>query len=215
MQEKLRKTEYLREDILRLIEEQEEWKKQQKRIETEENEKIAHHIAEQDARSKQLNEMEYEKRLAIREQQERMCSELDEIERQKLEREELLIDIKCKEFHEKQLALDRKKLEDRIRQRLRTRLELEEQLKDIEMRRLQRKDEEERFRIEQLRLLAEQDRLEILTKEKQRIKKQEHHRLVREMLIAREDARNAEIFDIERENNELIALEKRRLVFNR
>lgn len=112
------------------------------------------------------------------------------------------------------MVIDRKKLEDGIRQRLKTRLELEEQLKDIGMRKLQRKEEDERFRIEQLKLLAEQDRLEILTKEKQRVKKLEHQRLVREMLTAREDARNAEIFDLVKEHNASMALEKRRFVFN-
>lgn len=112
------------------------------------------------------------------------------------------------------MVIDRKKLEDGIRQRLKTRLELEEQLKDIGMRKLQRKEEDERFRIEQLKLLAEQDRLEILTKEKQRVKKLEHQRLVREMLTAREDARNAEIFDLVKEHNASMALEKRRFVLN-
>lgn len=129
-----------------------------------------------------------------------------------MEREELLIDLKCKEVHEKQLQLDRKQLEDRIRQRLKTKLELEEQLNEIELRRLQRKEEEDVFRSEQLRLLAEKDRLDVLTKEKQRIKKQEHYRIVREMLTARENARNAEIFEIVKEHSELIALEKRRFV---
>lgn len=129
-----------------------------------------------------------------------------------MEREELLIDLKCKEVHENQLVLDRKQLEDRIRQRLKTKLELENQLKEIQMERLQRKEEDEQFRTVQLKLLAEQDRLEILTKEKQRAKKLEHYRLVREMLDAREVARNAQIFDLVREHNELIVLEKRRFV---
>lgn len=117
-------------------------------------------------------------------------------------------------MHEKQLILDRKELEDRIRQRLKTKLELENQLTEIEMRRFQRKQEDEQFRLEQLRLLAEQDRLEMLTKEKQRIKRQEHYRCVRELLTARENARHAEVFDLVREQNELMALEKRRLVYH-
>lgn len=131
-----------------------------------------------------------------------------------MEREELLIELKCKELHEKQLVLDRKQLEDRIRQRLKTKLELEHQLKDIEIKRLQQQEKEDQFRIEQLKMLAEQDRLEMLTKEKQRIKKQEHHRLVREMLTAREDARNVEIFELLQEHSELMALERRRLISN-
>lgn len=131
-----------------------------------------------------------------------------------MEREELLIELKCKELHEKQLVLDRKQLEDRIRQRLKTKLELEHQLKDIEIKRLQQKEREDQFRIEQLKMLAEQDRLELLTKEKQRIKKQEHHRLVREMLTAREDARNVEIFELLQEHSELMALERRRFLSN-
>lgn len=80
------------------------------------------------------------------------------------------------------------------------------------MRRLQRKQDDEQFRIRQLQLFAEQDRLDMLTKEKQQIKKQEHYRRVREILTAREDARHAEVFDLVREQNELIALEKRRFV---
>lgn len=127
-----------------------------------------------------------------------------------MERESLLIDLKCKEVHEKQLLRDRKELEARIRQELKAKLELENQLSEIEMRRLQSKQEEERFRLEQLQLLAEQDRLETLTKEKQRIKKQEHYRRVREILTTREHARNAEVFDLVREQNELLALERRR-----
>lgn len=80
MQERLRKTECLREDIVRLIEEQAEWKTQQKLIEMHENEKITQYIQEQEERSERFKEMEYEKRLAICEQQEKMCQELDEIE---------------------------------------------------------------------------------------------------------------------------------------
>lgn len=133
-----------------------------------------------------------------------------------MEREELLIELKCKELHEKQLILDRKQLEDRIRQRLKTKLELENQLKDIEMKRLEKKEEDERFRVDQLNLLAEKDRLEMLTKERQRVRKQEHHRVVREMLTAREEARNAEIIALVQDHNELMALERRRFqpIFN-
>lgn len=129
-----------------------------------------------------------------------------------MEREQLLIELKCKEVHEKQLMLDRKQLEDQIRKRLKTKLELQTQLKEIEMRRLQRKQEEEQFRDEQLNLLAEQDRLEMLTKERQRVKKQEHYRRVREMLTAREESRSSQIFDLIQEHNELMALERRRYV---
>lgn len=127
-----------------------------------------------------------------------------------MEREALLIDLKCKEVHEKQLLRDRKELEARIRQQMKAKSELENQLTEIEMRRLQSKQDDEQFRLDQLRLLAEKDQLEILTKEKQRIKKQEHHRRVREILTAREDARHAEVFDLMREQSELMALEKRR-----
>lgn len=80
MQERLRKTECLRDDIVRLIEEQEEWKKQQKLIEMQENENITKYIHEREERSKRFKEMEYEKRLAISEQQEKMCDELDQME---------------------------------------------------------------------------------------------------------------------------------------
>lgn len=131
-----------------------------------------------------------------------------------MDREQLLIELKCKELHEKQLIMDRKRLEDRIRQRLKAKMELQTQLKEIEMRRLQRQQEEDQFRTKQLEMLAEQDRLELLTKERKRVKKQEHYKLVREMLTAREAARNAEIFDLIQQHNDLLALEKRRWVLN-
>lgn len=80
IQEKLRKTQCLREDTMRLIEEQDEWKRQQQRIEAEENEKITQYIIEQENRSKQVKDVEQKKRLAIIEQQEKMCTELERIE---------------------------------------------------------------------------------------------------------------------------------------
>lgn len=80
IQEKIRQTECLREDILRLIEEQEEWKKIQKRISDEENEKIARYIADQDERAKQLKKIDREKMLIQQERQQEMCSKLNEIE---------------------------------------------------------------------------------------------------------------------------------------
>lgn len=80
MQERLRKTECLRDDIVRLIDEQEEWKKQQKRIEEQENEKITQYIQQQHEHSERFKQIEYEKRVAISEQQEKMCAMLDAIE---------------------------------------------------------------------------------------------------------------------------------------
>lgn len=65
---------------MRLIEEQDEWKRQQQRIEAEENEKITQYIIEQENRSKQVKDVEQKKRLAIIEQQEKMCTELERIE---------------------------------------------------------------------------------------------------------------------------------------
>lgn len=70
----------MREDTIRLIQEQEEWKRQQCRIEAEENEKISLYIIEHEDRSKIVKEVEQKKRLAIIEQQEKMCTELEEIE---------------------------------------------------------------------------------------------------------------------------------------
>lgn len=79
-QEKLRKTQCLRDDIVQLIQEQEQWKKQQERIAAEENEKITEYIIEQEKRAKQLKKDDQNKLLAKIEQQEKMCSELDAIE---------------------------------------------------------------------------------------------------------------------------------------
>lgn len=65
---------------MRLIKEQEEWKEQQKRIAAEENEKISKYMADREERAKRMEEVDQKKMLAKFEQQEKMCSELDELE---------------------------------------------------------------------------------------------------------------------------------------
>lgn len=80
IQEKIRKTEYLRDDIMRLIKEQEEWRENQKRIAAEENEKISRYIADREAHAKRMEEVDREKMLAKLDQQEKMCSELENME---------------------------------------------------------------------------------------------------------------------------------------
>lgn len=107
---------------------------------------------------------------------------------------------------------DRKQLEESIRKSLHHKLQLEDQIRDLEVRRRQHEKEDEEFRIQQLQLLAEQDRIEQLTAEKKRLKKQEHRRAVREMIEERETARNAEIFELVQQHNDYLAIEKRRLV---
>lgn len=130
--------------------------------------------------------------------------------REKMEHEELLIELKAHELEEKQIFLDRAKLEEEIRQRLNVKLGLEEQMHGIELRRMQRANEEEEFRLEQKRLLAEQDRLDLLTREAQRNKKLEHQQQMRALLEKRETSRKAQIAQLIREHDELMALEKRR-----
>lgn len=130
--------------------------------------------------------------------------------REKMEHEELLIELKAHELEEKQIFLDRAKLEEEIRRRLNVKLGLEEQMHGIELRRMQRANEEEEFRLEQKRLLAEQDRLDLLTREAQRNKKLEHQQQMRALLEKRETSRKAQIAQLIREHDELMALEKRR-----
>lgn len=210
MQERLQKAECLKSDIIRLIDEQRLWKMEQERLAAEENEKITKYIEEQNERFDQMKRFEKEKLLATMDMQDKLCAKLNKIEKEKLERQELLIEIKSKEIQEKQVILDRQQLAEKIRQRIRTKFELEKQIQDLEMRRMQRKDEEEKCRLGQLNLLAEQDRLEMLTKERQRVKRHEHQRIVRELLADRERARSAEVVELIQEQNEIIAMEKRR-----
>lgn len=80
MEEKLKKSKCLREDIKRLVEEQKAWKIEQERIAVEENKKIAEYIAAQDERTNEMKEIERQKLMAKLEQQEKMCSALVEIE---------------------------------------------------------------------------------------------------------------------------------------
>lgn len=79
MQEKMRKSECIRLDFMQLIEEQNEWKKLQEKIVAEENAKIEQYIAEQDERAKQTKETGHEILLAKVQQQEQLCSSLEEM----------------------------------------------------------------------------------------------------------------------------------------
>lgn len=133
-----------------------------------------------------------------------------DLQRKKLEREEVLIELKSKELRDKQISMDRQQLEESIRRQLQNKLHLEEQIRDLEIRQRQREEEEAEFRRHQLQLLAEQDRIELMTIERKRIKKQEHHRAVREMMSEREAARNAEIVDLVQQHKDSLALERRR-----
>lgn len=65
---------------MRLIKEQEEWKEQQKRITAEENEKICQYMADREERARRMEEIDRKKMLVKLEQQERMCSELNDLE---------------------------------------------------------------------------------------------------------------------------------------
>lgn len=80
MQEKLIKSQCLKEDIKRLMLEQEIWKKEQERVAAEENRKISEFIAAQDEREHRMKQIEQQKLQIISEQQEKMCSTLNEIE---------------------------------------------------------------------------------------------------------------------------------------
>lgn len=80
MQEKLRRSESLRNDLMRLIKEQELWKGQQERIAAEENEKMRKYIAEREQRIDHDKEQERKKLLAKLEQQDKMVSALNDIE---------------------------------------------------------------------------------------------------------------------------------------
>lgn len=121
-----------------------------------------------------------------------------------------MIDLKCKEIQEKQDMLDRVELENRIRRRIITKMHLETQRRDNQLRKLQQEDDDKIFREEQLRLLAERDRLELLSNERQRAKRIEHQRAVRQLMADREAQRYSEVFEIIQEHQDHLAQEKRR-----
>lgn len=130
-----------------------------------------------------------------------------------MERQELLVDLQCEELRDKQRIRDRAELEQKIRSNLLARMQLDEQMYDIELRKLQQQDDDKQYRLEQLRILADNDQLELLSNEKKRLKKLEHHRSVRQMLEEREAKRNLEIFDMMKEHENCIEQERRRFVF--
>lgn len=123
-----------------------------------------------------------------------------------------MIDLKCKEIQDKQDALDRVELENRIRRRIITRMHLETQTNDNALRKLQQENDDRIFRDEQMRMLAEQDRLELLSNERQRLKRIEHQRTVRQLIADREAQRCSDVFKVIQEHQDYLALEKRRFV---
>lgn len=123
-----------------------------------------------------------------------------------------MIDLKCKEMQDKQDVLDRVELENRIRRRIITRMHLETQTQDNNLRKLQQENDDRIFREEQMRLLAEQDRLELLSNERQRLKRIEHQRTVRQLIADREAQRCSEVFRVIQEHQDYLAQEKRRFV---
>lgn len=122
-----------------------------------------------------------------------------------------MIVLKCKEIQDKQEILDRVELENRIRRRMITKMHLESQRQDNQLRKLQQEEDDRVFREKQMRLLAERDRLELLSNERQRLKKIEHQRAVRQLMADREARRSTEVFKMIQEHQGYLAQEKRRL----
>lgn len=121
-----------------------------------------------------------------------------------------MIDLKCKEIQDRQDVLDRVELENRIRRRIVTKMYLETQKHDNQLRKLQQDDDDRLFREEQMRLLAERDRLNLLSNERQRLKRIEHQRAVRQLIADREAQRHSEVFKIVQEHQDYLARERRR-----
>lgn len=140
------------------------------------------------------------------------CASFQYLQRKKREHDELMIDLKCKEIQDKQDILDRIELENKIRRRIMTKMHLENQRRDNQLRLLRQQDDDKHFRDEQLRLLAERDRLELLSNERQRVKRIEHQRAVRQLMADRDAQRYNEVFQIIQEHQNYLAQEKRRCV---
>lgn len=80
MQAKLRRSERFKNDLIRLMEEQSMWKREQERIAAEENEKMVEYIKNRDRNIEMQQQAEQEKLASILEQQERMVAALNDIE---------------------------------------------------------------------------------------------------------------------------------------
>lgn len=161
------------------------WEKKQKTEMDEENQRIQEYcqlrdrkIQEEEKRRKQLEE----NRMNLNE---KMASELWDLEKKKLEREVLLQDLYAFEMSEKEDEITRKKIEQQFRKRIETRLALERQLMEqyyIAQKKIQTDKE---FKDEQMNLMAERDRIDQLTNERRRQKIIDHRREILEMLEER------------------------------
>lgn len=80
MQSKLRQSERFKNDLQRLIEEQDMWKREQERITAEENARIVQYIEERERNVAIQREAEQQKMTIMLEQQEKMVSVLNDIE---------------------------------------------------------------------------------------------------------------------------------------
>lgn len=118
--------------------------------------------------------------------------------------------MKSSEIEEQLDRREREELEQNIRRRLQTRLDLDQQKREIAIRRTEEEDDLKQYRVEQMRLLAEQDKLELLTKEKQRVKLAEHNRAVRQLMEERKNQRDSEYLTMMQLYEADSAMEKRR-----
>lgn len=122
----------------------------------------------------------------------------------------MLINLKFAEIEEQLDKREREELEANIRRQLRTRLDLDQQKQEMAVRKVKEQDDMKEYRAEQLRLLAEQDKLELLTKEKRRVKLAEHNRAVRQLMEERKTQRDAEMLQVVQSHEADAEWEKRR-----
>lgn len=117
---------------------------------------------------------------------ERIGQQLATFNREKEKRENLLLSLLVEERKAKEEELYRKVLVKQIKEREQLRIDLDKYRHELRIRNeIQLKEEENKFREDNMRYLAERDKLDQLSNEKQRRKKLEHSKALKEMIDTR------------------------------
>lgn len=189
IQQKIEMREQTKKEMEEFKEIKKVWQKQQEIELNEENQRIQEYCRERDQKIQQEENRRKELAKSKMDLNEKMVAELWDLEKKKLEREDLLQDLYAFEMSEKEDIKIQEEMERQFRKRIETRLALERQLMDQWRIKQQQIQTDKEFQEEQMKLMAERDRIDQMSNEKRRRRILEHRRETFEMLEERKTRR--------------------------
>jgi hypothetical protein len=198
VREHLSRQKQSREYIQRYLADRERWQREEKQRQADEDRRIQQYVEEQRRRSEETVQRKAEKEDARAEAVARIMEKIQQDERDKLELEALRDELYWEEEEAKRRAAEREQVDLRIRQRLELMAAEDLSKKLKEQKRQQLAQEEAFFRQEMLRKFEEDARLDQLSAQKARLKREQHKREVEALLEERRRQHQAAV-DAERD----------------